>query len=390
MSDASTAPQSDHSSAAGLNTSGPFNESAQNGVSFQTIHKRMSGTTLAINTAAGDLTLEDLEALQLQNEATANLIRRLKVNPLMQLIEQQVGQLGAPDARDFGKQFLSAMRKVNCNILVDDDLGCNASYVSYSFAEQNFGFPNQITMNPKRVDDRARFIISVLHEYFHAFQKDASQALKHSPFNPEERAVVHPYEWMHLELLCEQDASTKEAYAASLMAPANPSLSKTGLIRVQEFNEARASSPSLEYAMVKVALESLSRPYDRAHPKGPNWISYYQDVAIRNYQAGMWNRRDREEDKNLVFLRLEPEDYREVGDYKVGPNSFGEFVPEPLFNKRHSLNPAQQKKFDEMCAEYNIPPLEKCMTLREYNESLEPRAPRYAANASGEMVIAGP
>ena len=297
-----------------------------------------------------------------------NVTRTHTAEKLFVGIKDRIEPLGIRGAETFGRDFVSAFESSNISIRVDPTITCSATYCSYTFKEERRGFVNEVAINPERVDVIDQFTTSASHEIFHGLQKSASPALKHSPFNPDTRVVVHPADWILLEQLCERDAFTKEAFLTTLMAENNPALHKhNALITTEDVIDQIGKHPSLADAMVGIALKSLERPYDRAHPRGRTYADHYVDVAIKNYSAGMWNRKH-EGQNDLTFVRLELRDLWQVGNYGVGPNSFGENVMEPLIQRRPRMSEAAQKNFDQMCKDYDIPPINKCQTLTEYRE----------------------
>lgn len=366
--------------------SGEFNTRAPNNIATAHIKNALNDASRMLRTAEPELTYDELDDVQKKLEAMTNLVRQQKIKHLMIHIKDRISGLSHPQATDFGKRFVEEMEAHDIRVRIDEKLRCNATYTSYSYAAKNRGFVNEVALNPERIDDPDEFIVSVAHEYIHGFQKHASPALHHSPFNPETRVVIHPADWIMLEAMCERDAFTKQAFITALLTEKNPDLHDQGLITPNEFNDVMASSPNLAYGMVSVALDSLSRPVDRAHPRGKNYIEHYQSVAIKNYSAGMWNRRE-EGEKDLLFVRLDLEDLWQVGNYGVGPNSFGENTIEPLISTRFKLSPELQEAYDEMCAEYEIPPLDRCMTLREYTISVG-NTPRSNAQQAPALAYA--
>lgn len=336
------------------------------------VKSKFAEAKTAFQAAHGDLSFEDLDSIQKDLEALTRKIQAQKVPVLLERMKARVGALSDPEAPRFGMQFLAAMDAVNCSTRLDHTAQNPANYTSYSYAKHNRGFVNEITLNPARVNSEERFISSKSHESFHALQKRASPALQRSPFNPETRAVIHPADWVLLEGLCERDAYTKQAFINSMLAKTDPAIraaTSSDVVSVDDFEKIRANSRSLPDALVTCALQSLSKPTKVFEPNGRTFVNHYQDVALNNYSAGMAMRK-KEGEKDLVFLRVELADLRQIGNYGVGPNTFGEFVEEPMFAIRHKLSGDAQAKLDRICKEHNIPPLESCPTLREYNESL--------------------
>lgn len=333
---------------------------------------KLSDAKAAFEAAQGGISFEDLHDIQKELEALTRKVQEQKVPVLLERMKARVGALSDPEAPRFGMEFLAAMEAANCSVRVDSSLDNSAMYLSYSYGKTTRGFVNEVALNPSRVNSEDRFISSTAHEYFHGFEKRTSPALQRSPFNPESRAIIHPADWVLLEGLCERDAYTKQAFINSMLAKGNPELraaSKTDVVSVDDFERIRANSASLADALVTTALQSLSKPLKAFEPNGRTFVNHYQDVALKNYSAGMAMRK-KEGETDLVFLRVELDDLWQIGNYGVGPNSFGKNIKEPLIATRHALSADAQANLDRICKEHGIPPLEKCPTVRQYNESL--------------------
>lgn len=354
---------------------------------YPEIRKNLQHASEMLALAGDHLSPDELQTIQDMLSAMKHTTRTHMAGRLLAKMKDRIAGLDHPESPDFGKKFITAFEKGNIRVRLDPWLPCNAAYCSYSYRKDRRGFINEITINPKRADDIDTFTLSVAHEIIHGLQKHVSPALQHSPFNPDTRVIAHPADWLMLELACERDAFTKESFIATLLATDNQSLREHHiLITLEEFAAQAKLQPSLADTMVGIALSSLEHPYDKAHPRGKTYIDHYHGVAIRNYSAGMWNRHN-ENEKDLRFVRLEPEDLRQIGNYGVGPNSFGEHVLEPLFTRRQALSPEAREQFNQMCTDYNIPPLDQCQTLREYRKSTEQSAAP-ARNSAGRIQSA--
>lgn len=353
--------------------SGDFNTHApQPSPVYISVKTGLSDIKHAVRESGSKMSLSELHNLQQQIDEMKRTVQTQKMNHLLDGMRERVADLSDPEARNFGRQFVAAMDAVECKIMLDDELKGPAIYVSYSYAKENRGFANEISLNPDRVDDEDAFTTSTAHEYIHAFQKHVAPALHYSPFNPDNRVVVHPADWIMLEALCERDAYTKQAFINTLLAKANPDVRTNtthDVVNVNDFERVREKSASLADTVVAMSLEALSKPTKRSEPNGRTFVNNYQDIALNNYAAGM-AQRQKEGEKNLVFVRLELDDLWQVGNYGVGPNSFGERIMEPLIMTRHPLLADAQEKIDAICKEHGIPPLEKCPTLKQYEKSL--------------------
>jgi hypothetical protein len=370
LKSADSTPVSDDTDHADVDTSGSFNASAAPNPAQ--LADQMSQMMHDFRETSDQLSFEELHRLQKDLETLTRTVQSQKVPVLLERMRAQIGAVSDPEAPEFGKQFLAAMDASACGIRLDSGLKNSAMYNSFSYGKTTRGFVNEVALNPSRVDKEDRFISSTAHEYIHSFQKRVSPALQRSPFNPESRVVIHPADWIILEGLCERDAYTKQALLNSLLAKTNPAVKGStdfDVVSVSDFEKMRGNAGSLADAVVTSALDSLSKPIVRGQPNGRTFVHHYQDVALDNYSAGMAKRKE-ERENDIVFVRVEFEDLWQIGNYGVGPNSFGENVHEPLIEKRHKLSAGAQEKLDRICREHNIPPLESCPTLRAYDESL--------------------
>lgn len=335
---------------------------------YPDIRGHLDSAAKQLRTKGGDLTLEELDDARRKTGQIDRLILNNKAELLLGSMVDRISALRLPEAPQFGHSFVKAMDTVQCKIEVDEKLVGPAIYVSYSYAAHEFGFVNKIGLNPDRVEDEDDFTFSTSHEFFHAFQKHVSPALKLSPFNPDTRTIVHPLDWIMLEAACERDAYTKQAMISALLAEDNPDhavKSRNQIVTAHEFNHAFERADSLADAVVSVALKSLHKPVSRSQPHGRTFVHNYQDVALKNFAAGMTMRENAGE-KGFTFVRLELQDLWQVGNYGVGPNSFGEHVMEPLVGTRHPLLPDAQEKLQEMMEKHDIPHLHACPTLSDY------------------------
>lgn len=357
-----------------IQASGVFNSHAGNAPAYNRAKADLGHTAQLVDRTGSSMSLEQLGDIQKQIDALKHTVQTQKMGHLIAATKARMAGLHDDDASGFGKQFLDRMQDVDCKIHLDPHLRSLAVYTSYSYASHNRGFANEINLNPDRVNDEDAFVTSIAHEYIHAFQKNASPALHCSPFNPESRVVVHPEDWIMLEALCERDAYTKQAFLNSLLAKENSDVrgnSKNDIVTVDEFENIRSSSPSLADAMVSAALKSLQKPTHKKQPNGRTFVNNYQDVALQNYEAGM-SMREQEHETDLVFVRLELPDLWQVGNYRVGPNSFGENIMEPLIERRFDLKPDAKERLDGIRQRFHIPPRDRCPTLRGYQASIHP------------------
>lgn len=343
---------------------------------FQSLKARISELRQELNKAAGSLSLEEINSLLEEGEEICTDTKTMRMDHLWDKFDTVIGAINDPDAPDMGERFLEAKEKAACKTVIDKDIKSCAAYVSYVFGADP-SYQNRIKVNPKRIArDEMPFVLSATHEYGHAFEKGSAPALHRSPSNSDSRAVIHPADWMRLEVFCERHAFTLEAVIKTILAKDNPDIranSEWDVVKVREFEAIREKFPKLEDAVVYCARTALNKFYIRNNPER-NFVDYYHDVALNNYRIGM-NARTANNDRDLTFLRLDDADLWKVGNCGIIPNVFGEYFPEPLSFKRDPLRPTEQAKLDKLCQDFKIPPLEHCPTLAQYEESISHAPP---------------
>ena len=290
----------------------------------------------------------------------------------LQKMRRLFASLSDPDAPTIGADYLKQFDATQCTIAIDPDLldekgALTAQYISYAHGKTVKGFINKIGINKYKLGNFLALTDSTNHESWHALQKDNAEALHLSPFNPATRAIIHPLDWIQLENLCERDAYAKEGlfnYLISQQYPEARARSRFDLVSVDDFERAKNDWPPLHNAVIHCALNALYKSKIE-NDDSELFVDHYVGVAIRNYRAGMEMRTNAGE-KGHTFIRLEDDDFWQVGNYGVGPNSLGRYRIDPGFRIRPRLSEEQQKDLNAICRKYNIPPIEKCKTLAEY------------------------
>lgn len=311
-------------------------------------------------------------------------------------IREIFSRLDDPEAPDVGAVFLQKLDETGCKIVAGEDLTADrnsltAVYTSYAYGKKIRGFINEIAVNKFKLEDVLALMDSIEHEVFHALQKYSAPALHLSPFNPDTAAIIHPLDWVQLEGLCERDAYAKEGFFNSLISKIYPAMrerSEYDVVSVEDFENALIKYPPLHNALIHVALNALYK----SKVEGDDsflFSHHYQGVAITNYIAGM-AKRTKDGKPSPVFVRLEPEDFYAVGDYGVGPNSLGKGAIDKGFLYRPSMQKADVARLDALCAKYNIPPLERCPTLAEYNAAQQRAQVSYDRGGAGFALAAAP
>ncbi len=368
-------------------TSGEFNTRAKT-ETFDELKKRYLDLQKAMREAAAGLSLNEFNALVEENENTGALSKTLRMDRLDAHFDEKIGALCDPGAPSFGARFIAATREANCRTVISDKLSCSASYVSYVYQNDSPTFLNEIRVNPKHIRSVSAYINSKAHEYVHAFQKHAAPALHLSPSNANSRAVVHPLDWMRLELFCERNAFTMQAVINTILAKDDPEIrekSKFDVVTVSEFEAIREKFPRLEDAVVYTSRISLSKDYVKNESER-SFADYYHNVALNNYRIGM-NARRAHGDTDLVFVRLEDSDLWEVGNNGIIPNTFGEYFPEPLAFKQDRIRPEEQEILDKLCKDFNIPSYDTCPTMAEYEDSMKPSFSAHNATVVHESAF---
>ena len=277
-----------------------------------------------------------------------------------------IRSLKDPELGDVGRQFLDQTAKSGCKEKVDvSHTNSIASYCSFSYNPR--GFLNQVTYGAAAEENLIRLFSSKIHETTHALQKMLSPALHASPFNPDTKIIICPRDWVMLEERCEQDAYAKQAYFSSLLAPLLPETRETmqrAPLTVEEFEKIRASTPTIGQAMIEAARQALNKSFYKNDPDAEyRFKNKIQDQALKNYEAGIALRQENEE-TNLIFVRLEPEDIAAIGA-SCGPNVFGEKGVLPEFLAHPVMLRDTQKKLNEINRSCGITDSDKLPTLSE-------------------------
>ena len=289
-------------------------------------------------------------------------------------------KLKDPEAPDLGRDFLAAVERSGCVFEPRHGMSCVAAYTAYIHGEGG-GLSNRVGLDPNQLTgDFNAFASSARHEIIHALQRPNAEALQHSPFNPATKIIVHPADWIRLEKICEADAYAKQAFFNAIEAVDTPSvrvLSRPDLVSVEDFERHRSRAWSLENALVNSALNALSKP-KRRNDHSETFHDHYHHVSIDNYTRAMGSRASAGE-RNLMFVRLEPEDFHKVGNYGVGPNALGERFVDPQFLAAPNLSYLHEAMYKDLCRRYDIPPLDACPTLGEAKQ-------RQGVSAAVEMI----
>ena len=348
--------------------------------------------------AARNLITADFEAARGKNDVTALKAAREALIPIekgidalntfideelfdhdMQNIRTLFSELDDPESPNVGLAFIERLDETGCKIVIGENLTADknslrAVYTSYSYGKEVRGFINEIAVNKFKLANVVALMDSVEHEVFHALQKYAAPALHLSPFNPDTLVIVHPLDWIQLEGLCERDAYAKEGFFNYLISKTNPLMRERAeydVVSVEDFEKAQKKYPPLHKALIHIALNALYKPTVEGDDS-KLFSHHYQGVALGNYIAGM-AKRAKDGQTGHVFVRLEPEDFYAVGDYKVGPNSLGRGALDPGFLYRPTLKKVDQDRYDALCSKYDIPPLDECPTMVEHTNTLIPQ-----------------
>ncbi len=327
------------------------------------------------------------ETLRVIEQGTGRLKKLLDeqlFNDDIRNIRELFSKLDDPEVPGIGLAFLKKLDETGCKIVAGENLtaeqnSLKAVYTSYSYGKETRGFINEIAVNKFKLEDVLALMDSIEHEVFHALQKHSAPALHLSPFNPDTMAIIHPLDWIQLEGLCERDAYAKEGLFNWLISKTDPAMrdrSEYDVVSVDDFENALRRYPPIHNALIHVALNALYK----SKVEGDDsflFSHHYQGVAIGNYVAGM-AKRMKDGKSNPVFVRLEAHDFYAVGDYGVGPNSLGNGSIDKGFLYRPCIQGADADKLDALYSKYNIPPLEDCPTLGEYNAAVAHQRAQHA------------
>lgn len=363
-----------------------FNVVSHPSKNFHDINEKVKAALAILKDAAGQLTFEQLTEIQQGVEEARLLVLETKIE--VHQVERMLDRaqlINDEDAPTIGQDFAAAVRRANCNIVINHSIK-EPEYCGHSYGARNFGFANEVAFNPEHSCSDERFDSAASHEFFHAFEEDATPSSQYNPWNPYTRTILHPEDYALLMEACERDANAMQGGINYLRAKNNKAVydaTANDIVSAADFAAIRKESGSFAEALTAAALSSLSKPLKRSDPNGRTFVNSYQEMAIRNFENAM-KRREAEGESGWTFVRLEPTDIWHMGNYGVGPNCFGEREMDMRFMTRHPLEPAAQKRMDALKDKYRIPPLVACPTIRQYTENL-PQTTRQAQSQNFDL-----
>lgn len=269
-----------------------------------------------------------------------------------------------------GSEFISLARHILGNPLISPLLPCRAMYSAFHFEK---GFVNEIHLNPTLIESPARLFPGFIHEVLHAFQTNASLALRaHNPYDKNASVIVHPLDWIHVENLCERDSYAKQGWLGFLLHQSHQAksclkaITDTDVVSVQDFENALNQTQSMIRALRHIALIAMDKEFHLGHTHF-TFEHYYHDAALSNYQSAM-GLRQKYNFPAVTFIRLDATDLWWIGNYGVGPNALGESPQtlHPRLLERPILRPDAQSRLNDLMKRYNIPRYEDCLTRAEH------------------------
>lgn len=282
-------------------------------------------------------------------------------------------------------QFLRAQANSGCNIVLDPNLNCPAVYRAYTHLQPGRGFLNQLAVQPAKCDDLLALTNSFMHEWTHAFQTLHAPVLRHVSGNPNTKIILHPEDECMVFDLTERDSFAKQAVWNFLISFVNPDMeekSSLDILTVADVRDALERYPDHDQMIVELAIMALQREKYQEVGPGFTFQNSYHQTSLNNYAIGMKNRRH-EEETGQIFVRAEPHDLWEIGNYGVGPNSLGKYGIDPIFIQCPKLTDHHQRQMATFMREYNIPPREECPTLAE---AMGWNRPQIAATNNGPSL----
>ena len=322
-----------------------------------------------------DLDVLEQESLE-QKRALESLelkVRGEQIRRKLSQFDNLIATLDDDDAPNFGKRFIERIYAANMGFDVAyQGLTSVAVYTAYSLAEANRGRPNMMRFHPNALTNLFDFFLYSTHERGHGIQNGHVEALECSPFNPASLAVVHPLQWVELELDCERDTIAQTTLIASKAECLMPGLRQHtidsgSILNVQEFEAIREKWPDLRDAMVAASIQCLTKFKD--DEKTTTYEDGYIDIALSHVSAGLYWRREFNLG-DVTFVRLTDDNFQEIGRHGILPNTMGEYYMEPLLRQEPRMNAANKARYLRLCEQYNVPALLDCPTLQEYKSGI--------------------
>lgn len=370
------APAVSQQSYAQLTTPAPIIQTATPPSLIKPLTKQISLLDKAFRDSGALLSNEELDAMERtafeQKKALESVelkIRGERIRRQMSMFDGMIGTLTDDDAPGFGKRFVERAHSANMGFDVAyEGLTSIAVYTAYSLAVANRGRPNMMRFHPNALTNLYDLLLFSTHERGHGIQNEDVEALKYSPFNPASLAVVHPSQWIELELDCERDTIVPTALIASKMEEFIPglrqySIDAGSILNVEEFEKIRELHPNLMDAVVAASIKCLTKHKDDA--KTITYEDGYVDTALSHISAGLYWRREFNLG-DVTFVRLTEENFREIGRHGILPNTMGENFMEPLLRREPRMNEANRLRYESLSREYNFPALADCPTIQEY------------------------
>jgi len=336
---------------------------------------------------------KERQRLQRQIDAAWNPLLKLRLNDAYEII----ATIDHPDAPQMGQKFLDILQDTSCTVKANPFLE-EETLAAYNAYCTGSGWLNTMDINPMRLVDFKKFQMqdvlilcnSILHEGAHAAHNSCAPVMKHSPCNPATNVILHPVSWIKAVIASERDAYRIQGMGSALLVdnfPAIRELTKNDLLSVDDF-ERTAGDYGYNYMgnrVVRAALDALSKE----KTAGMTFENDYQRSTLEIYRGALLARNKNGETKRL-YVQAEAQDIWQIGNHGLGPNSFGEYVREPLLLGEPELRPTEQALLSQICKEFRIPPQEECMTLQQYHESSIPVPERrsWASSALGNLLDA--
>lgn len=235
---------------------------------------------------------------------------------------------------EIGQDFLATMKAVRPVEHVNPEHEGVATYYGVGRTR----LMNKIVYGPDALIDQNRLFAVRTHEMIHAFQVHIAAAAHADPYR---HVALCPRDSIWLEHLKELSAYGGQLLFGTLSHYERKGISKNFNVRVRNLSEKDMESLShLRDVMRDSALDAMNSEIDNIN----RW-DYYADNALRRYEEAVEDRGD----DWPVFVRLEPEDIRDIGNaFILNPFTDDNDNVLPQFMTPPSLPPELQERLDHL------------------------------------------
>ncbi len=306
--------------------------------------------------------------------------------------EKLLEVISHPEAPTIGNDFISRLKQSGLTYNFYEDDAKDADLALFSAYHLKRGRVNELAVNVAKIDlDRPHLTMSSFnHERFHALTSFVSDVYEHNAWNRKTRLLIHPYDKMVFDNLCERDAHTKQALINVLamhsrsddteFCKAMRRDTRFNVLSTLEMERLMKSDEPLQEILICAALQSMDKLYTKDVP-GFTFTHSYYNSTLRDFRNGLLGRHGVNTVAKITdpipfqYFRLTPEDFYGLSLYGVGPSSLGGTKIDPRFSLEVDFaspianTPDIRAKYEALCKDFGIPERESCPTFTEILES---------------------